>query len=335
MRYRLRPLGEQVIVITGASSGIGLATARAAAAAGARLVLVARDRETLDTLAREMTGSVGQVIAVAADVGDAEQVEAAARRAMERFGRIDTWVNDAGVTVYAPLAETPLDEHERLFRTNYFGVVNGTNAALPHLRKSGGALITIGSIASDLPTPLLGAYAASKHAIKGFVNSLRIELVTERAPVSVTLIKPSGIDTPIGRHAANHQGHEALIPPPVYDPELVARAILYAAEHPRRELTVGGLGRLNVLLGTHFPGLLDHAARFLIPALTDPARPPTPGDDLFAPAGEGHVRSGIRPGRRFSLYTWAERHRLAIGVGSAALAGAAWFARSRLRRRAA
>lgn len=335
MRYRLRPLGEQVMVITGASSGIGLATARRAAAAGARLVLIARDGESLSALAREIEAAGGEAIAIVADVGEPAEVEAAARRAIERFGRIDTWVNDAGVTIYAPLEATPLDEHERMFRTNYFGVVNGTNAALPHLRASGGALITIGSIASDLPTPLLGAYSASKHAVKGFMNSLRIELVAEQAPVSVTLIKPSGIDTPIGRHAANHQGHEALIPPPVYDPELVAKAILDAAEHPRREMNVGGLGRLNVLLGTHFPRLLEHVARFLIPVLTDPARPPTPTDNLFVPAGEGHVRSGIQPGRRFSLYTWAGRHRWAVGAGAATIAGLAWFARAQIRRRAA
>jgi short-subunit dehydrogenase len=335
MRYRLRPLREQVIVITGASSGIGLATARRAAAAGARLVLVARDAEALEALTDDIKAAGAEAIHVEADVGDAAQVEAAAGRAIEQFGRIDTWINDAGVAIYARLADTPLSEHERLFRTNYFGVVNGTNAALPHLRKSGGALITLGSIASDLPSPLLGAYTASKHAIKGFINSLRIELVTEQAPVSVTLIKPSGTDTPIGRHAANHEGHEALIPPPIYDPELVARAILHAAEHPRREITVGGLGRLNVLLGTHFPRLLDHLAPFLIPALTDPSRPPTHRDNLFAPADEGQVRSGIQPGRRFSLYTWTGRHRAIMGLALIAASGAALLARESVRRRAA
>lgn len=334
MRYRLRPLDEQVMVFTGASSGIGLATVRRAAAAGARLVLVARDAEALEALTREIETAGGEATYVVADVGDPAAMEMAARRAIERFGRIDSWVNGAGVAIYAPLACTPIEEHERLFRTNYFGVVNGTNAALPHLRKSGGALITIGSIASDLPTPLLGAYSASKHAIKGFINSLRIELITQQVPVSVTLVNPSGIDTPIGRHAANHQGHEALIPPPVYEPDLVAKAILDAAERPCRQITVGGVGRLNVLLGTHFPALLDHLARFLIPALTDPSRPPTPRDNLFAPADDGHVHSGIQPGRRFSLYTWAERHRMAVGLGAMAVAGVC-LAGSRIRRRAA
>lgn len=336
MEYCLRPLCEQVMVITGASSGIGLVTAKKAAAAGARVMLVARNKRALAAAVREIEADRGTAAYTAADVGDPRQVQAAVAATLERFGRIDTWVNDAGVAIYATLTETPLAEHERLFRTNYFGVVNGATAALPHLREQGGALITIGSIASDLPSPMLGAYSASKHAIKAYIESLRIELTVEKAPVSVTLIKPSGIDTPIGQHAANHQGHEALVPPPVYDPDLVAQAILDAAEHPRREITIGGLGRLNVLLGTHFPRLLEHLARYLIPALTDPSRPPPPRDSLFAPSDDGRARSGVQEGRRFSLYTWAARHRAVTAIGLAALAGAgAAVGARRIRRRAA
>ncbi|WP_116090541.1 SDR family oxidoreductase [Sphingomonas crusticola] len=323
MRYHLRPLHEQVMVITGASSGIGLDTAKMAAAAGAKVVLVARDEAALANAVAEIEQAGGVAAFAVADVGVPEEVEAAAALAIARFGRIDTWVNDAGVAIYAMLRDTPIAEHEQLFRTNYFGVVNGATAALRHMRASGGALITVGSIASDLPSPVMAAYAASKHAVKGYINSLRIELVTEQVPVSVTLVKPGGIDTPIGQHAANHMGHEALIPPPVYDPDLVAQAILEGAEHPRREITIGGVPRLQVLIGTHFPGLLDHLARFLIPALTDPSRPPTPSDNMSAPANEGRVRSGIKSGRSFSLYTWAARHRVVTGLGLAALAGTA------------
>jgi short-subunit dehydrogenase len=328
-RYRLRPLAEQVLVLTGASSGIGLDTAQRAAAAGAKVMLVARDEAALKTAVAEIERAGGTAAYAVADVGVAEQVDEAAAAAVARFGRIDTWVNDAGVAIYAMLHDTPISEHEQLFRTNYFGVVNGATAALRHMRETGGALITVGSIASDIPSPVLGAYSASKHAVKGYINSLRAELIAEQVPVSVTLVKPGGIDTPIGQHAANHMGHEALIPPPVYDPDLVAQAILEAAEQPRREITVGGVPRLQVLIGTHFPGLLDHLARFLIPAVIDPDRPPTPSDNLARPANEGRVRSGTESGRPFSLYTWAARHRVATGLGVAALAAAAALATRR------
>ena len=261
MKITLKPLDQQVMLITGASSGIGLVTAKAAAARGARVMLVARNRDALVEAVREIELAGGAAAFGVADVGDADQVRAAADEAVARFGRIDTWVNNAGVAIYAQLGDTPLDEHERLFRTNYFGVVNGCQAAIP-LLKGGGALITVGSITSDLPTPILSAYAASKHAAKAYVEALRMELHADGLPIAVTLIKPSGIDTPIGQHAANHgdgkgmQG-EALVPPPVYAPELVADAILYAAEHVRRDITVGGVGRLQVLVGQHFPWLID------------------------------------------------------------------------------
>lgn len=334
MRAALKPLGDQVIVITGASSGIGLVTAQRAARAGARVMLVARDEAALQRAVAAIDAAGGTAAYALADVGVAAEVEAAAALAVARFGRIDSWVNNAGVAIYAKLRETPLDEHERLFRTNYFGMVNGTIAALPHLRESRGALITVASIAADLPTPMLGAYSAAKHAVKGYINSLRIELVTDRIPVSVTLIKPSGISTPIGQHASNHQSHEALIPPPIYDPDLVAKAILHAAEHPRREITVGGMGRMNVLLGTHFPAALDHLARFMQPLLEDPARPAIPRDNLFAPSGDNQERSSYESGRSFSVYTSAQRHRVVTGVGLAALVGAGVAAALSVRRRA-
>lgn len=315
----LKSLDQQVIVITGATSGIGLVTAREAAARGATVLLVARDeqilRETVDTI-RE-TGSRAEY--AVADVGDLDDVRRAAAAAIDHFGRIDTWVNNAGVAIYAKLVDTPIAEHQRLFQTNYFGAVHGALTALEHMREAGGAIITVASIAADIPSPIMGAYAASKHAIKGFIHSLRIEVVADRLPVAITLIKPSGIDTPIAQHASNHVDGEALIPVPVYDPSVVAAAILNAAEHPRRDVTVGGGGKLQTLLVEHFPRALDHLGRWFEPMLVDRNKPRTTANNLEEPVTNGMERSPEQGGRSFSLFTTAARHPLPVFVGLAAL----------------
>ena len=324
MAPKLKPLDQQVIVITGASSGIGLVTAKAAAKRGAKVVLVARNGAALAEAVREIETAGGEADYAVADVGIAAEVVAAAAKAVARFGLIDTWVNDAGVTIYAKLLDTPLDEHEQLFRTNYFGVVNGVNAAMPHLREHGGALITVASIAADIPNPIMGAYSASKHAVKGYIESLRIELNADQVPVSLTLIKPSGTDTPVGQHAANHGPGEAMIPPVVYDPELVSDAILDAAVHRRRDITVGGVGRAQVLVGTHFPQLLERFGGAMIPLLFDRNRAKTVSDGLFATTNAGRERSGVQTGKRTSLYTAAQLHPAAtVAVGTAMLIGLA------------
>ena len=327
MNYTLKPLAEQVVLITGASSGIGLVTAKLAAERGARVVLVARDADALATAVREIEEAGGQATFASGDVGDLRDVQRAAAKAVERFGRIDTWVNDAGVAIYSKLVDTPMREHEELFGTNYFGVVNGSLVAVEQLQREGGALITVASIASDVPSPLMGAYSASKHAVKAFTQSLRIELIADQMPVSVTLIKPAGIDTPIAQHAANHVEGEALIPPPVYDPTLVAEAILDAAVTPRRDVTVGGTGRLQVLVEQHFPTLLEHLSALMTPALHDRNTPKTPGDNLAAPRDNGRERSGTQPGRAFSAYGTAGRRNwlgvLAVGGAVAGIVGLA------------
>jgi short-subunit dehydrogenase len=306
MRLKLKPLCDQVMLITGASSGIGLVTAKMAAKRGARVVLVARNEASLAAAAHSICAAGGQAASVVADVGDWEAVRGAAAVAIARFGRIDTWVNNAGTAVYGRLVDTPLAEHERLFRTNYFGTVHGALAAYEHLRKEGGALITVGSIASELPSPILSAYSASKHAVKGFIDSLRMEFKADAVPIAVTLIKPAGIDTPIAQHAASHVDGEALIPQPVYDPVLAAEAILRAAEHETREMTVGGVGRAQVLLGTHFPALLDRFSALLERAMSDRTRPATKLTSIFKPEQRGQERSEGQPGRKISVYTATE-----------------------------
>ena len=305
----LKPLSEQVVVITGASSGIGLETARAAAAKGARVLLVSRDEAALRTIVGDITAAGGTADAFAADVGDADAMRAAAAHANQRFGGIDTWVNNAGSAIYSKLVDLLDDEHHQLFRTNYFGMVHGCLAAIPYLTRSRGALITIGSIASDMPSPLMGAYAATKHAEKAYIDALRMELAQDEVPIVVTLIKPSGIDTPVAQHAVNHVGGEAQVPPPIYDPTLVADAILFCATHPKRDMTVGGAGRAQVLFAAHVPRLFDRLARKAAASFIDRARTQPPTANLFASTDNGRVRSGEHPAaRKTSLYTAAAMH---------------------------
>jgi len=333
MQIKLKPLADQVMVITGASSGIGLATARSAAARGARVVLVARSEKELAHEVAAITRDGGTADFFVADVGAWDEVRAAAAHAAQRFGRIDTWVNDAGVAIYATLADTPRDEHQRLFRTNYFGVVHGCQAALPHLGE-GGAIITVASVASDMPSPAMGAYSASKHAVKAYVEVLRMELGEAETPVSVTLVKPAGIDTPIGQHAANHIGGEAQIPPPSYEPQLVADAILDAATRPTREVTVGGAGRAQVLFYQHFKGLAQKLAPKAAKGFTDPDKEQPQPSNLFEGVRAGRVHSGENSPKPFSLYTAAARHPLLVAGAIGGMIGLAVTLRSDSARRA-
>jgi short-subunit dehydrogenase len=261
MDIKLKPLDQQVVVITGASSGILLATALAAAQQGARVVLAARSGETLDDIVGQINADGGQAIAMQVDVGNRAQVEQLAERTIERFGAIDTWINGAGVSIYGRLDEVDDAASRRLFDTNFWGVVNGSLAALPHLRRGGGALINVGSEASEAAIPLQAMYSASKHAVKGFTDGLRLELEADKAPVSVTLIQPTAVDTPYPEHAANYLDQEPMLPTPMIEPEKVAQAILDAATSPTRSTKVGAMAVLNTTMAKLMPAIADVMAR--------------------------------------------------------------------------
>ena len=303
-----------------------------AAAAGAKVFLIARNGDALATAVSEILAAGGDAAFAVADVGDEAALEAAADAAIARFGRIDTWVNNAGVAIYASLVDTPRDQHERLMRTNYWGAVNGALTAVKRMRARGGTLITVGSLASQMPAPDMGAYVASKHAVKGYIDTLRLELKRDGVPIQITLVKPSGIATALDDHAANLGPGAARIPPPLYAPELVARTILAAARRPIREVTVGGAGQAQIMAATHFPGLFSRLGGGATAVLYDRKRPNEGGDNLFAPisAAKVHSRREGR-GRRISLYTALELNpvlRLAP-VLIAATGAALWTARRR------
>jgi short-subunit dehydrogenase len=258
MSIDLKPLDQQVIVITGASSGIGLATAESAAQQGAKLVLAARSGQTLDEVCQRIKSAGGQAIYVVADVAKRDQVDHVAEAALQKFGRIDTWINDAGLSIYGRLDETQEEDARRLFDTNFWGVVNGSLAALPYLKINGGALINVGSEVSDAVVPLQGMYSASKHAVKGFTDALRVEIEElDEAPVSITLIQPTAVDTPFPQHARNYMDQEPKLPTPMIEPQKVAEAILKAAVKPERDVKVGAMSKLNTMTAKIAPGLGD------------------------------------------------------------------------------
>ncbi len=258
-----RPIDQQVIVITGASSGIGLRTAQLAVERGARVVIAARSDETLDQIAADLSSGCDErrAIAVECDVADRAQVQRVANEAMRVFGRIDTWVNNAGISIYGRLDEVSEEDSRRLFDTNFWGLVNGSLVALPFLKQSQGVLINVGSEVSEAVAPLLGMYAASKHAVKGFNDALRLEIEEiDNAPVSIVLIQPTSTDTPFPQHARNYMDKDAKLPDPQQEPDKVAEAILDAAIKPQRAVKVGVMASLNVAVAKFLPGLGDKLA---------------------------------------------------------------------------
>lgn len=229
MSIQLKPINEQVVVITGASSGIGLAAAYSFAKKGATVVLAARSEDVLRRVTQELVGMGRNATFVVADVSSAEDVKRIAREAIDLYGRIDTWVNDAGVSIYGRLDQVEEADSRTLFDINFWGVVNGSLIALRNMRGLGGAIINVGSEVSEAVVPLQGMYSASKHAVKGFTDALRIEVEEiDKAPIAITLIQPTAVNTPYPQHAANYMEKEPKLPTPQIDPQQDRRS------HPRQ-----------------------------------------------------------------------------------------------------
>lgn len=324
---------SQVVVITGASAGVGRATAIAFARRGARLGLLARGHAGLEAARRDVVEAGGEAIALPTDVSDPDQVEAAASRVEAAFGPLDVWVNNAMVSVFSPIQEMTAADFKRVTEVTYLGYVHGTLSALKRMRpRDAGVIVQVGSALAYRSIPLQSAYCAAKHAIVGFTDSLRSELLHDRSRVRVTAVHLPALNTPQFDWVLNRLPRKAQPVPPIFQPEVAARAIVWASAHERREVYVGG-STLQAILGQKvIPGLLD---RYLARVgyekqQTDGPEAPDRPDNLRSPVDQGrdfgaHGRFDARATDR-SPALWLSEHRrlvAAAGLGVASLAIAA------------
>ncbi|WP_184816718.1 SDR family oxidoreductase [Actinophytocola algeriensis] len=319
---------NRVVVVTGASSGIGRATALAFADRGCSLVLAARRETALAEVAEECTTRGGQALAVPTDVTDPEAVQRLAGRTLDRFDRIDVWVNAAAVTVFSPFEDVPLEDFRRVLDVNVMGYVHGARAALPVMRgQRRGVLVNVSSIVAAIPQPYTHVYGMSKAAVRALSTSLRQELrVAGVRGVAVCSVLPASIDTPLFQHAANYTGRRAIAMPPVYPVERVARGIVNLVRLPRREVVVGPMGRNLLMMAKLTPGLTEKlmAVQVNQTHLSRRQQAPHTAGNLHEPSADG---SGSADGG------WHGRRRTAVRRAAtvALLAGAAAASRRRTR----
>ncbi|RYZ42094.1 MAG: SDR family NAD(P)-dependent oxidoreductase [Myxococcaceae bacterium] len=307
---------KKVIVITGASSGIGRTTALLLAKKGAHVVLAARREEPLEDLAAECEALGVQALVVPTDVADAASVHHLAQEAVRVFGHFNGWVNNAGVYMLGSLEETPDEAFRQLMEINFFGTVSGARAALGQFRRQGyGTLVNVSSAFGTVPAPYLSAYVSSKFAVRGFSASLRQELL--RTGIDVCTVMPAAIDTPLWRHTANYTGWRIRPVEPVYAPERVARAILRVLRHPEPETLVGPSGKSFAAMHGLFPATFERTMRAGTDVLhfKDERQGATPGN-VFQPMPEGTGTSG---GYHGAGKQWLRRLLVAGGLAAAAV----------------
>lgn len=304
----LKPIAEQVIVVMGASSGIGREVALQAARRGARVVVSARDEEALASLVGEIERERGQATAAVADVADFDQVRSVADHASVRYGGLDTWVHCSAVALYSRFEDTTPEEFRRVVEVNLLGQVHGAMAALPRLRERGqGALVHVSSVEARRAFPYHSAYAAAKHGIDGFLEALRLELHQEGVPISVTNVMPGSTNTPLFDKARSKLGVKPMPVPPIYQPGTVADVILHAAQHPARDLVAGGATAALLLTQRISPRILD-AALLRFGFRTQRTEEPANDDDNLYQPVRLHRTEGAFDALDRSVFNWVETH---------------------------
>jgi NAD(P)-dependent dehydrogenase (short-subunit alcohol dehydrogenase family) len=332
MVLRAHPLGgsvrsvkSEVVVVTGAGAGVGRAVVREFARRRARVGLISRGVERLEAAKREVEEQGGKALALATDVADAEAVERAAETVSREFGPPDVWVNNAMTTVFAPITEIQPDEYKRATEVTYLGCVYGTMAALRRmLPRNKGVIVQVGSALAYRSIPLQAPYCGAKHAIVGFTDSLRCELIHQKSAVRVTMVHLPAMNTPQFDWCKTRLPRHPQPVPPIFEPQVAARAIYWAAHHTRREIFVGGPTVEAIYAQKFVPGLADwylgtHGYDSQqTSAPVDPDRP----NNLFFPVTGDYAAHGIftAQAKRYSLQSWINLHRTAIGLGAASLA---------------
>lgn len=311
MKIKLKPISEQVVVIFGASGGIGRLTALEFAKKGAKIAVASRSESGLASLVEEIKANGSEAFYVTADAADPKAVKRVAEQTFERYGRLDTWVHVAGTMLFGAFEDITPEEFKRVIEVNLLGQVYGAMSALPFLKKTGGgALIHISSVEAYRTVPFQSAYGSSKHGITGFLQALRVELRAQKASISITEILPGVINTPIWDRGRNKFQYKEKPPlPPIYHPKIVSDAILYAAENPVRDMVAGG-GALGVPLAERLSPRLTDTITYLLgfdQLDKEPISPNAP-DGLFSPTPECDVIEGRFSEQQFmhDPYTWAK-----------------------------
>ncbi len=333
---KLKPVEEQVVALMGASSGIGRETALRFAGRGAKVVVSARSKEGLDSLVEEIRSAGGEAAAVATEVTDFDQVKAVADTAAGVYGRLDTWVHLAAVSIFAPFEQTTPEEFKRVVEIDLLGQAYGAMAALPHIKREGrGALVHVTSVVARRAVPLQSAYCAAKHGVDGFLESLRVELRREGWPIGVTNVMPAAINTPFFDKARTRLGVKPKGFPPLYAPGVVADAILYAAEKAPRDIVAGGAGK-GLILGQRLsPRLMDAVMLRggFGTQMTNELKSADGPDGLFEPMPDQNRTDGDFDGQTLgrSLVTWLDTHpKVKRGAIAGAALGTAALLRARL-----